>query len=325
MKCSGGRLPSAAWPSGRDGGEVAIRLRCRAVLVSVGRGRSRVGLRLRLRDRGLLLRLRAWLVIRAIVVARAIRAVTPVLVVVRLAAAPVAIAITLPVPITVGATAPVAIRLVVPVAVAVRAAVPVAVRSVIPVRPAIPSRIAIPIVVRTAVDPAWATTPAVAIAVEVAAAIVATPIVVEIEDNGRDAEWPVILPVDIDAARLVGRLDIAAGDPSATAIERDVAPGSFVKAAVDLQRCADGDHGYRRIGGAWTRPHVDVCGGEAFRCFRDGRQRNECGQQARGENLEPHEYSPFAHHRCDIAACARSVCGAPTPGAIRYDLPIPAI
>ena len=156
-----------------SGGHPAIWFRCRAILLvwAIGAGlsriRSRSVLRLRLwlwlllHNRGLPLWLRDRLVTRSVVVARAVRPVAPIPVIIRPLLAPVAIAVALPVPAAVGTAIPVTVRLTVPVGpttpilVAVGTVVPVAVRSVIP------SLVTIPAAVGPAVDPARAAAPTV--------------------------------------------------------------------------------------------------------------------------------------------------------------------
>lgn len=250
---------------------------------------------LRLRLRLLLLWLRtALLVVLAIVVTPAVLPVVALIVVPPLPAPILIILLTAPVTISIPPL-PTPILVVVllpaPIAVSIRAAVPIPVRFVIPIL--VPVGTSVPIRVRAAVAPTRSAPPTVSIAVKVAVSIIATPIIVDIEGDGRNAERPVILRADIDAARLIGCLDVLAGDPAATTEEGNVAPGRFVEAAVDLQRCADRDRGHCRILRARAGPHVDVGGGKTLCGFRDGRYRNECGQRDGGKKLVSHECSPL--------------------------------
>lgn len=98
--------------------------------------------------------------------------------------------------------------------------------------------------------PIWTLRPAIPIAIEITAAIVAVPIVVEIESDRRNAEWTVIFRTDIDAPLLIDRLDIFARYPATAADKGNITPRRFRQAAIDGQRLTDGDKCNCRIGRA---------------------------------------------------------------------------
>lgn len=171
------------------------------------------------------------------------------------------------------------------VAIGLNPAVAIPVPIAVPVTITIPVAVAIPILGEVGPPP-----PAVAVPIEVAVAIVAVPIVADAEDDGRNAERPVILRIDIDAALLVGRLHIASRHPAAAAVEFDVAPGDIRKAAVDFDGFSGGNDGFsggndgdRRILGTGSGAHVDVRRRIAFGRLSDCRSKH---QQAGGSDFQ---------------------------------------
>ena len=84
------------------------------------------------------------------------------------------------------------------------------------------------------IDPIRSAAPAIAFTIEIAAAVVAVPIAVELEDNRRNAERAIITRFDIDAVASIVGLDITAGNPATAAVERHVAPRQIRKAAMDF-------------------------------------------------------------------------------------------
>lgn len=86
-------------------------------------------------------------------------------------------------------------------------------------------RAAIPI--RIVSIPVRALRPAIPVTIKIAAAIIAVPVVVEIEGNGGNAERAIIFWTDIDAALLIDRLNISARDPATAAGEGNIAPRGF--------------------------------------------------------------------------------------------------
>jgi len=130
---------------------------------------------------------------------------------------------------------------------------------------------------RTIVD--RVTAPAIPVAIEVPVAIVAIPVVSDAEDHRRDSERTIIVRAHVDTPALIERLNIATGNPAATAVEFHIAPRHISKATMNLHGFAGGDDRDGRILGAGPGAHIDVGGGKSFSRLSNRRRQQEGGRR----------------------------------------------
>lgn len=129
------------------------------------------------------------------------------------------------------------------------------------------------------------TAPAIPFAVKIAAAIIAIPIIIDLEGHRRNAERLIIIRIDIDPAVGILRLQIAAGNPAAITRVTDIAPIGRRQAAEDPHGITGWHDQNRGILCAGPGPQVNI---RSRKCLGrlSGHRQGNCHQPCKGRQVK---------------------------------------